>query len=399
MKYLKIAVVIIFLASCKNNEVSNKTISYEDNVKSVLIKQIEAGYGAEKNETDYPNYNLTETDLDLSNQILKEYLIKNGYKVPNNIQFNEIVNKLFQRTLDYNSEKKNIYINFTNPCDRDIKFLKNNSEEVQDYSFYINKEGNFITELFSIPEVLDYEKVFPEVASLEKNMPTSKDEIKIYKWNSLENLQNIREQNLKTILSRNKYLFNDSRVDLLWLLSNDKKFLTDLVIKFGFDKEKQINKMALEELYKKYEKENPIQVERIGDLIFHKNCDGTFSIRQGLLEYVRENTNESDNRFIYALSNYVSILYDGDLNKVFENDPSKVFSELQKANIVALIASIENPAVTKFKNKKPVLWNNESTALEDLSVSHPEVIEIIIKNNYFGIQNLKEIIDNLGSDD
>jgi hypothetical protein len=325
--------------------------------------------------------------------------MKNGYKAPNNIKFNEIVNKLFQRTLDYNSEKKNIYINFTTPCDRVIKFLKNNSEEVQDYSFYINKEGNFITELFSIPEVLDYEKVFTEVATLEKNMPTSKDEIKIYKWNSLENLQNIREQNLKTILSRNKYLFNDSRVDLLWLLSNDKKFLTDLVIKFGFDKEKQINKMVLEELYKKYEKEKPIQVERIGDLIFHKNCDGTFSIRQGLLEYVRENTNENDNRFIYALSNYVSILYDGDLNKVFENDPSKVFSELQKANIVALIASIENPAVIKFKNKKPVLWNNESTALEDLSVSHPEVIEIIIKNNYFGIQNLKEIIDNLGSDD
>jgi hypothetical protein len=399
MKYLKIAVVIFFLASCKNNEVSNKTISYEDNVKSVLIKQIKAGYGAEKNETDYPNYNFTETDLDGANQILKEYLIKNVYKVPNNIQFNEIVNKLFQRTLDYNSEKKNIYINFTNPCDRDIKFLKNNSEEMQDYSFYINKEGNFITELFSIPEIFDYEKVFSEIATLERNMPISTDNIKIYKWNSLESLSKIREQNLRTILSRNKFLFNDSRVDLLWLLSNDKKFLVELVVKFGFDKEKQINKMALEELYKNYEKQTPIQVERIGELIFHKNCDNTFSIRHGLLEYVRENTNENDNRFIYALSDYISVLYDGDLNKVFESDPSKSFNELQKANIVALIASIENPAESKFKNKNSGLWNNESTALEDLSVSHPEVIEIIIKNNYFGIKNLKDIIDNLGSDD
>jgi hypothetical protein len=401
MNLLKIAPILLLfsICSCQNKE-KDKTERMENNdLKSLLEKQIKAGYAAEKNETDYPNYNFSETDLNSSNQILKDYLIKNGYKIPDNKTFNDLVNKTFQRSLDYNSAKKNVYLDFTNPCDREIKFLKNSSEEQQDLSFYISKEGNFITELFSIPEILDYEKVFPEIKLLEEKLPLITNDIKIYKWNSLENLSRIREQNLKTLLSRNKFLFNGSKVDLVWLLANDKKFLIDLVIKFGFDKEKQINQVALEELYKKYKNENPIQVEKMGDLFFSKNCDNSLSIRYGLLEYVNETTNEKDNRFIYALSDYASILYDGDIDKVFEKDPSKKFNDVQKANIIALIASIENPAKNKFKYKNADLWNNESTAIEDLSVSHPEMIDIIVKNKYFGIENLKEIIDNLGSDE
>jgi len=390
-------IFIIFFNSCNSNKKEN-SIENSD-LKSLLEKQIRAGYVAEKNETDYRNYSFSENDLNSSNQMLKEYLIENGYKIPDNKSFNDLVNKTFQRSLDYNSSKKNVYLDFTNPCDREIKFFKNSSEEQQDLSFYISKEGNFITELFSIPEILDYEKVYPEIKLLEEKLPLITNDIKIYKWNSLENLSRIREQNLKTLLSRNKFLFNGSKVDLVWLVANDKKFLIDLVVKFGFDKEKQINQITLEELYKKYKNENPIQVEKIGDLFFAKTCDNSLSIRYGLLEYVKEITNEKDNRFIYALSDYSSILYDGDLNKVFEKDPSKRFNDVQKANIIALIASVENPAKNKYKYKNAALWNNESTAIEDLSVSHPEIIDIIVKNNYFGIENLKEIIDNLGSEE
>lgn len=401
MNLLKIAPILLLfsICSCQNKE-KNKTEKMKNNdLKSLLEKQIRAGYAAEKNETDYPNYSFSENDLNSSNQILKEYLIENGYKIPDNKSFNQLVNKTFQRTLDYSSAKKNVYLDFTNPCDREIKFFKNNSEEQQDVSFYISKEDNFITELFSIPEIVDYEKVYPEMKILEEKLPLITNDIKIYKWSSLKNLSRIREQNLKNFLSRNKFLFNNSKADLVWLLSNDNFFLIDLVVKFGFDKEKQINQIVLEELYKKYKNENPIQAEKIGDLFFAKACDNSLSIRYGLLEYVKEITNEKDNRFIYALSDYASILYDGDLNKVFEKDPSKRFNNVQKANIIALIASVENPAKNKFKYKNAALWNNESTAIEDLSVSHPEIIDIIVKNNYFGIENLKEIIDNLGNDE
>lgn len=420
MKSLKFISILLlfFIYSCQNNNKINKKENNEsdkdknekgqvekdqvkkmenNDLKILLEKQIKAGYAAEKSETDYPNYSFSEIDLVASNQILQEYLIKNGYKMPSNNEFREIVNQLFERDIDYNSIKKNLYLNFTDPCDRDIKYLKNNSEEQQDYSFYINKEGNFITELYSIPEVLDYQNSFPEIATFENNLASTIDDVKIYKWNTLENLTKIRKKNLQTILARNKFLFNNSRVDLVWLLGYDENFLINLVVKFGFDKEKEINRLVLEKWYKKYEDLGSIQTERIGEMFFSKNCDNKFSVRDGLLDYVKENTNEKDNRFIYALINYAFVLYDGDLNKIFEKDPSKIFNETQKANIVALIASIENPAVKKFKFKNAVLWSNQTTILEDLSVSHPEVIKIIIKNNYFGIKNLKEIVDNLGS--
>lgn len=402
MKSLKLlAILLLFgVCSCQNKVEKDKIEAMgNNNLKELLEKQIKAGYATEKNETDYPNYNFNEIDLNLSSELLKEYLVKNGYKIPDNEVFNELVSKIFKRNLDYNSPKKNVYLNFTNPCDREIKFLKNNSEELQDKSFYINKNGNFITELFSIPEILDYQKVYPEVTVLEDNLSSNTDDVKIYKWSSLKSLSKTREQNLRVLLSRNKFLFNNSKADLIWLLSNDKDFLIDLVVKFGFDKEKTINKIVLEELYSLNKKQNPIQVEKIGDLFFSKNCDNTFDIRYGLLDFVKENTNEKDNRFIYALSDYASMLYNGDLNKIFDKDPSKVFNNTEKAHIVALIASIENPAKQKFKYKSNALWNNESTTIEDLSVSYPEVIDLIIKNNYFGINNLMEIIDNLGSDE
>jgi hypothetical protein len=396
MKLLKfISILLLFgICSCQNKTEKHKLERMENNNWRVLLeKQIKAGYAAEKSETDYPNYTFTETDLNLSSQILKEYLIKNGYKIPDNETFNEMVNKIFQRSLDYNSEKNNIYINFANPCDREIIFLKNNSEEIQDYSFYLNKQGNFITELFSIPEILDYEKSFPEIIEFENKIPTSKNDVTIYKWNSLKNLKEKREINLKKILARNKFLFNKSEADLVWLLFNDKRFLIDLVAKFGFDKEMQINKMALETLYKEYQSQIPNQIQKIGSLFFLKNCDGKLSVRDGLLEYVKETTNEKDNRLIYALSNYATILYNGDKDHVFDDDPSKIFNELQKANIVAIIASIENPAIDKFKYRNPELWNNAGSSLYNLLIQYPEIKDIIVKNNYFGIKNMKQVLE------
>ena len=116
--------VFVFFLGCKEKEKHKPERMENSNLKVFLEKQIKAGYAAEKSETDYPNYNFTETDLNLSSQILKEYLVKNGYKIPDNATFNEMVNKIFQRSLDYNSEKNNIYINFANPCDREIIFFK-----------------------------------------------------------------------------------------------------------------------------------------------------------------------------------------------------------------------------------------------------------------------------------
>jgi hypothetical protein len=58
-----------------------------------------------------------------------------------------------------------------------------------------------------------------------------------------------------------------------------------------------------------------------------------------------------------------------------------------------LIASIEVPAITKYKSENPELWNNAGSALYNLLVQHPEIENIIVKNNYFGIKNMKQVLE------
>jgi len=197
-------------------------------------------------------------------------------------------------------------------------------------------------------------------------------------------------------IHRNKYLFNNDKVSFAWLFNNDKYFLCRLLEQYGYDKEPKINKMMLDSIYNG----NPNRGELIADLIFVKDSFKKLQIRKGLLKYIEENTNASNNHFIYALGDFMYVLYDGDAKddsyKVFTEDPSKKFTSLEKAEIVANIANIENPAIEKYKRvESSLVWNNAGSSLYNLSVSHPEVIKIIEQHNYFGLPKMKEIIAKL----
>jgi len=398
LKMLILCLFLIGFSSCKekdNNEtkkINNEIIMENKEIEPLLKKQIEAGYAAEKYETDYPNYNLTENDLNASNEILKGYLTANGYKSPVNDDFGKIIEIIFRRKLDFSSDKKTVLVSFTSPCQREMKFLKNDD---LDYVNYINKDSNFISELFFIPEILDYQKLFPEIAKFENGLEEENNGIKIYKWNSKTDLSHSRTQNLRAILARNKFLFNDSKADLEWLLVNDKDFLKMLVFAYGYDSNEKINKLVLNEFYTKSDNSVPKQTQRIGELFFTKDCNGNLEIRTGLLDFVKQNTTSSDNRFIYALANYALVLFDGDVDDVFNEgqDPSKKFTKSDKAKIIAYIASIESPASEKYKKENATLWNNEASIIYNIASSQPEIITILKKNNYYNLPNLKQIVE------
>ena len=76
-----------------------------------------------------------------------------------------------------------------------------------------------------------------------------------------------------------------------------------------------------------------------------------------------------------------------------DKDPSKKFIKADKAKIIAYIASIESPATEKYKKENATVWNNEATVIYNIASSQPEIIQIIKKNNYYNIPNLKQIID------
>ena len=60
----------------------------------------------------------------------------------------------------------------------------------------------------------------------------------------------------KSIFYRNQFIFHDSKAALTWLMNNDRDFLRELFLKYGYDKSDVINKMMIDEV--KGEEELPI---------------------------------------------------------------------------------------------------------------------------------------------
>lgn len=405
MKKINIIIGFLFfsLIACKdengkNSKIENKDMKANSKIEELLNKQLKAGYAAERSETDYKNYTFEETDLNISNEIVKDYLINNGYFPVENNVFAEKIKNIFNRTLDYSSDKANVILNFNEPCKRDLIFNKNDGDENNDYCVYISKNNNFISELFSIPEILDYQKIYPESVKFENSVPSESNGIKIYKWTEKQDLAGLREKNLKKILNRNRFLFNANDEAVNWLLENDLIFLKKLLLTYGFDKNEKINKKILEQTFSQLQSLTPNQTDKIGELFFKKDCDGKLQIRKNLLNYVEKTTNKDENKFLYSLVDYVYVVFDGDINKVYNTDPAKIFNDEEKALIASTIGEMEIRLTNKFKSLNPSVWNNEGNILFNVCSSNPKILKLIQQKNYFGIPNLKEKINSVANE-
>ena len=377
-RILFFCIMLLTLSSCKNKTKQNSSILKEEKQKQAMpltileeIKQhleYQKRSSNEDDEIENP-YEKNARDLELASMVIFEGLKNNGFSPVNDEVFNERIKEIFGIE------------NFKNPhykihvADSYITLF---GQQKEDYKFLIRNEFGGFTDTENY-YLLRKERLLMEPHSLRYIIKINKDNS--YKINIEPYL-----------IHRNKYLFNNDKASLAWLLNNDKPFLSMLLEKYGYDKELKINKMVLDSVYK----ENPRYPEFIGQLFFAKDSYNKLQIREGLLKFVEENTNATDNRFIYALGYFMSSLYSEDRSHIFDEDPSKKFTPLEKAEIVANIANIENPAIEKYKRlESSDVWNLPGSSLYNISVSHPEVIKIIEQHNYFGLPKMKEIIAKL----
>lgn len=377
-KILFFCIMLLALNSCKNKTKQNSSILKEETQKQTMpLKVLEEIKGhledqkrVESDEQSFENpYHITARDLELASIIIFEGLKSNGFKPISDEAFDQRIKEVFS-----------------------IESLKNPY-------FKIHAQGNYFT-LFgrqndNYKQLIKNE--FENFAYTENYYLLRKEHL-FFEFQPLDYLIKINEDNTYKItiepylIHRNKYLFNNDKASLAWLLNNEQFILSKLLTDYGYDKESKINKMVLDSVYR----ENPKFPEFIATLFFVKNKDSKLQIRKGLLKYVEDNTSATDNRFIYALGSYIFDLYSEDIDKIFDEDPSKKFTPLEKAEIVANIANIENPAIEKYKSPESSdVWNNAGSSLYNLSVSHPEVIKIIEEHNYFGLPKMKEIIAKL----
>ena len=105
---------------------------------------------------------------------------------------------------------------------------------------------------------------------------------------------------------RNQFIFHDSKAALTWLMNNNRNFLRDLFLEYGYDKSDVINKMMLDEI----KVVNRIPEADETKALFASRCaNGKLLIHRGLMEYMLKHVNE-ENEYFLMLDQYASTLLD-----------------------------------------------------------------------------------------
>ena len=113
-------------------------------------------------------------------------------------------------------------------------------------------------------------------------------------------------RNDEELFYQNQFIFHDSKAALTWLMNNDREFLRELFLKYGYDKSDIINKMMLDEI--KVGNRIP-EADETKALFASRGANGKLLIHRGLMEYMLKHVNE-ENEYFLMLDQYASTLLD-----------------------------------------------------------------------------------------
>ena len=177
---------------------------------------------------------------------------------------------------------------------------------------------------------------------------------------------------------RNQFIFHDSKAALTWLMNNNRSFLRDLFLEYGYDKSDVINKMMIDEV--KEEGELPIGKD-YKELFVSKGADGRLLIHQGLLQYMLKHADRK-NLYYCMLDEYLSYLLD------LENEPE--FDDLTKDERYKAGAYIGYYYGLMYEKCIGTPCDNQGFGYA--LYYQKDFISYIKKNNYFHLKDFDKII-------
>ena len=182
----------------------------------------------------------------------------------------------------------------------------------------------------------------------------------------------------KSIFYVNQFIFHDSKAALTWLMNNNRSFLRDLFLEYGYDKSDIINKMMIDEV--KEEGELPIGKD-YKELFVSKAADGRLLIHQGLLQYMLKHADRK-NLYYCMLDEYLSYLLD------LENEPE--FDNLTKDERYKAGAYIGYYYGLMYEKCIGTPCDNQGFGYA--LYYQKDFISYIKKNNYFHLKDFDKII-------
>ena len=177
---------------------------------------------------------------------------------------------------------------------------------------------------------------------------------------------------------RNQFIFHNSKAALTWLMNNNRSFLRDLFLEYGYDKSDIINKMMIDEV--KEEGELPIGKD-YKELFVSKGADGRLLIHQGLLQYMLKHADRK-NLYYCMLDEYLSYLLD------LENEPE--FDDLTKDERYKAGAYIGYYYGLMYEKCIGTPCDNQGFGYA--LYYQKDFISYIKKNNYFHLKDFDKII-------
>ncbi|WP_128332173.1 hypothetical protein [Apibacter sp. HY039] len=363
------------------------------NIEIILEKQLKQGAN---NYIDDPGVEIPKKafefeELNVSMFLVDSLLNSNGYKTPIQSDFNKNIKLKLNRIIDNNSDKQFLYINFFNKCDRDFNYFPNNGVDYN--GIYIDKVRKIISKFYYIPELIDYQKNYPNVSKIENQVQLhyslNENNYTIELWKDLDSrnddysLSKQRKFNQQLLISRNKYLFNDDQSQFAWLINNDKYFMRSLVTTFGYTEDKKLLKWVIENTELPYFDKNA-KTENLKDLsklIWTKDCNGNIRVHQNTLDLIKELSTPDDNLYIKYIAEYISNYM---VSFPFKEEELTIE---QQAKIAAYILYWGE----QYKYDKQYNYNQMfMTRFYNYNYQKDLYEKEFIKNNYYGLPKFKE---------
>ena len=302
--------LILSIHGCSQNKQNQTNINIENDnmVKETLMSQLKDGDSTPLGD-EYESHNYSQKDLDATINIINKILVSQGYTFPTQLEFNHKIKLILNRIIDNKSDKKYLYVDLYDKCNRDEIYSRNPIYN----GIFIVKNNYFITSLYAIPELIDYQKEYPETKSIEDKKIIKSDsywteKLEIPHWKEIKNLSQRRYFNKQRLISRNKYLFNDDKSQFPWLVMHDEFFMRSLVTEFGYTEDKKLLKWVIENtdlpLFSKFAETK--HLKELGKLLWTKDCNGEIRVHQNTLDLLKELSTPHDDLYIMYVAEYLS---------------------------------------------------------------------------------------------
>ena len=395
----KVSLQIYNISYYTSESIDDENLQEVIPIEKVLEKQLKQGttYTIDEVGAGSPKVPFEMQEVDAMAQIVNNILKSNGFKKLSNENFNLKIKDIFERIINPNSQNKYLYINHFDKCIREIIMYKSNGI---DYSgTFIDKKGKMISDFYYIPEIIYYQKEFPKLIDNENSKIVRKSsiddlDIEIPHWKEVSNLKEIRKKNIQTLVARNMYLFNDNKTHFKWLILNDQYFMESLVKTFGYTQDLDLLKWVVEKT--KFDKNNP---QDYGKLFWIKQCDGTLKLHANTFKILQKiytpdirNDMSNDNRFLLDyIKDYIEYL-------AHDNNKETNISNEDRIKILANISYYAEQY--KYDKRFVSGYGDNSMIMGRLRFFlSNEDVEILKKNNYFGLPRFREWWDNADYDE